>query len=761
MGARKTGYPDPGAVSSFVENTPAQVRTTIKDRLLDMPLRYRLSIPFFFLALMGTATLVFLSIRSQNDLVKQQERRHLMASYTAFLHNMDIHGRWAVSLAANQARNPEIAAALAQRDRMRLIELCYPSYLYMRDVFGISQFNFHTAPPRAFVRMQKLYLFGDDLEYRHTIHDALAGNKETFGFEKGLTGYGIRGVAPVFHEGKIAGVVEIGFTFGDIYLEQMKKQFGVEATVLLPEGGTDQFETWATTLPQPQSIARGGPVHAQVFQDSAPRIWVRPAGPGSLSVVLVGPLKDYVGKTVGLVELFMSRSDTQKVIDHYRYIMLGVGIIGLLLSVGAIFLISHYFSRPIARMVDFARKIALEQQGQRMDFRPAGELGVLADALNDMLSSLDKSREQLQGWADNLEHMVHLRTRALRESEEKYRTVVENVPLVVYRLLGDGRTIFINHFIEDLLRVQVRDILQEDEFWKEKVIEEDRERIWPLMTKCLREGHEFKAEYRVRKVTGKIVHVLDHALPVLDEKGRVETVDGFLMDVTDRYNLQQQIIQTEELRTLSEISARLAHEIRNPLAAAGGFARRLLQSLGPDDPQKEKVQIIVSEVARLEKILERTLAYIQPFEVVVERISLNQLLGRILDAHERSFLEHSVDVRRNFSPGLESVSIDPVLIERALENLLRGIVAYCRPGGRIEVRTIPVEGGVQIDMIMEGVQISDDDVDHFFYPFTSRVDPTLTIDLPISKMIINKHKGIINLCRQNSRQLILTITLPH
>jgi PAS domain S-box-containing protein len=717
-----------------------------------------LSIPFFFLAFLGTSSLVLLAIRSEHDLIQQHERERLLGSYNAFLHNIDVHGQWALSLASNVAKNPETAEALADRNRLRLVELCYPSYLFMEKNFRISHFNFHTVPPRNFLRLQRLYEFGDDLSYRQTIRNTLLQGKETFGLEKGLMGYGIRGVAPVYYQGKIVGTVEVGFAFGPIFLEQMKKQFGVDASVLLPvEDHEELFRSWTTTLPD--SFERRDEIYNAVFHDGEPQVVIRDIA-GASSAVLVGRVPDYTGRTMGLVELSVNRAPVLSVIQHYRFLMLGVGIVGMILSVGAIFLISDYFSRPIAKMVVFARRIALEQQSQRLDIRPSGELGVLADALNDMLAAMEKSREQLQNWADNLEHMVHLRTRALRESEEKYRTVVENVPLVVYRLLGSGKTIFLNHFVEDLMGVSTREALQNPDFWKEKVWEEDRERIWPLMDRCLNEGREFRAEYRVRTAGGKTLFVLDHALPVVDEKGGVETVDGFLVNVTERYKLQQQIIQTEELRTLSEISARLAHEIRNPLAAAGGFARRLLHSLNPDDPQRERVQIIVSEIARLEKILERTLAYLKPFEVVMEQISFNNLVGQVLATHEKSLLEHSLGCEKSFSPDLDSASLDPVLIERALESILRAMIAFCQPGGSVEFRTYPGESAVNLDMLVSGAQISDDDIEHFFYPFTSRIDPSLMIDLPLAKMIIHKHKGIIHLQRKNSSQLVLSISLP-
>jgi PAS domain S-box-containing protein len=722
-----------------------------------VPLRYRLSVAFLFLAFFGTFLLVGLAIRSQNEIIRHQEQERLLGYYRSFQHHMLLEGRWAVSLASNFARNPEVARALADRDRLRLIRLCYPAYLFMKKHYGVSQFNFHTLPPRMFVRLHRLYEFGDNLSYRETIEDAINTSEETFGLEKGLTGYGIRGVAPVFYKGELVGTSEIGFGFGSIFLQQLRGQFGIQASFLIPDEQGGGFHSFATTFDAP--FRRNDPVYQEVFQTRQPQLLIEQIS-GQPYAILVGPVQDYNDRTVAVVELCVNRADTLALIDDYRQLMLGIGIIGMLLSVGGIYIISSYFTRPIGKMVAFARQIALNRQVKPLDISPSGELADLAVALDDMLIALNESRKKIENYTDNLEHMVHLRTRALRESEEKYRTLVENVPLVVYRLLGNGKIIFINHFVEDLIGLTVRQVLEMEDFWKEKVWEEDRDRIWPVMDRCLEEGMEFKAEYRVRHANGKLIFVQGHALPILDEQGKVETVDGFLVNITDRHRLQQQIIQTEELRTLSEVSARLAHEIRNPLVAAGGFARRLLQSLPEDDPNRERVQIIVQEVARLEKILEKTLAYLKPFEVVLERTSLNDLCNRVIDQQESICNEFSVKLELNLSPNLPPVALDQVLFKTVLDSLTRALLDYCRPGGTLEIRTYPGEHVVNLEMNIKDAQVSEDEIEHFFYPFTSRLDPFKTLDLPLAKMIIHKHKGLISLRKRSQDQLSLNISLP-
>lgn len=297
-------------------------------------------------------------------------------------------------------------------------------------------------------------------------------------------------------------------------------------------------------------------------------------------------------------------------------------------------------------------------------------------------------------------------------------------------------------------------------FWKEMVWEEDRPGVWPLMDGCLRDGREFKAVYRVTHATGKPVHVLDHALPVFDETGKVETVDGFLLDVSERRRLQEQIVQTEELRTLSEVSERLAHEIRNPLAVAGGFARRLLLGMPETDPNREKVQIIVKEVARLEKILDKTLSYLKPFEILPERCSLNELLEEVFKAQQESLDRRSLAYELDLATNLTPIYLDRVLFKRAMGSIFESLLAVCRSGHGLKVRTYSAESAVKLEIVVRGVQLSKDDVDHFFFPFTAGPVQSGTVDLPMAKMIIHKHQGLVHLRAQDSRDLSLEVVFP-
>ncbi|HOV86629.1 MAG TPA: PAS domain S-box protein [Syntrophobacteraceae bacterium] len=376
--------------------------------------------------------------------------------------------------------------------------------------------------------------------------------------------------------------------------------------------------------------------------------------------------------------------------------------------------------------------------------RVAGSVGILSD-----ISDYRRA-----------EALVRERTAELIKSEEKYRTLVENVPLVVYRMGLDGEVLFVNPFVEELFGYSAVEILANPRLWKETVYREDLERVLEQRRKCCSRGEELMIEYRVRHKDGRLVHVLDHAIPSFVSEGVVGSVDGIIIDVTGRRILQEKLIQAEGLRTIEEVSARLAHEIRNPLVSAGGFARRLLSSMSPEDPNRQKVQIIVKEVGRLEVILRMILTYIQPLDLDVSPIRLNALVEKVLNALEPVVTDKKIRLDLHLAPGLPKVPADPTLMERAVKTLIGNALSALSEEDVLRVSTGREENFIRMEMRYPAQNLSSDDVEHFFYPFTTFQQSYSDIDLPMAKIIVNKHGGTIEARLDPPGGIALSLSLP-
>jgi hypothetical protein len=208
-------------------------------RIRGVSLKWKLLIPFLFFAFAGTSILTTINLTSQQKLIKEEEKKGLGLYYQRFLEELREKANQAMSLAAVIAENRQVQFYLADRNRQALINLLMPIYVELRLDFDIEQFHLHLPGAVSFLRLHYLEKFGDDMSnYRKTIADAVRTGGSVGGLEWGATGFGIRGVAPVFLYDKIVGSIEIGHSFDKDLLDRIYTKWGVD--VALYEVGADR-----------------------------------------------------------------------------------------------------------------------------------------------------------------------------------------------------------------------------------------------------------------------------------------------------------------------------------------------------------------------------------------------------------------------------------------------------------------------------------------------------------------------------------------
>ena len=713
---------------------------------------------------MGATALFLVSYRFQASLIHVSEEKRLRNQYQYFLKDIDFKTKMAMSLAHLVARNPDIAEAFAKRNRQQLIDLLHPAYQTLHDGFGIEQFHFHIPPATSFLRLHALDEYGESMEaYRHTINRAKETATGVGGLERGVFGFGIRSVVPVFHEEKQVGTVEFGLSFEEPLLEEFKNNYGSDLTLYIRQKpGVNRPAVFASTLDKAllpiELFNRAFDTGEVVFHTT--KLNNRDIA------IIAGPVRDFSLKIVAVVEISVDRSSTLALLKRYGTIATVIGLAGLALSISFVWLISVIFTRRIEEVVQAADELAAGHRDARIAVKSSDELGTMARAINDMLTSLEESRRKVKDYAQNLELMVEHRTHALKESEKTYRSLVENVPLIVYLVMPDGTAIFLNRFVEQTIGIVPRQLTGHRELWAEHVHPYDRTRFIADFHESLTQGKEFFAKYRMINKDGHVIYVIDHAVPVFDDKNEFVRLDGIVVDVTARRELEEKITQAEELQTLSEVSARLAHEIRNPLTSIGGLTRRLLKSFDPSDRRREKAELIVVEVERLEKILHMMTVYIEPKSIRLRLCDLNTVVTNAVETMRSEFPDEGFDVKFAPERSLRKIKLDCKLFEKVLTNLMQNAFFRMKEKGELQVTTNKNDEYAKVTLAYKVHYISDDDIDHFFYPFVveypfakSKPDKAI-MDVPMCKIIIHKHGGIINVSKENDNVVKITISLP-
>jgi PAS domain S-box-containing protein len=721
----------------------------------DISLKWKLLIPFLFFSFVGTTSLILLGLNTQRRIIETQERKKLFDYYQAFSDQIRDRERSALSLAYQVAQSSAVQEAFARRDTKALIKLLLPSYEVLKDEFDVKQFHFHTKPATSFLRLHRIYQSGEAMaSFRHTITKVEETGKGIAGLERGSTGFGVRGVVPVFYQNKFIGTFEIGYSVERPFLDSLKRRYDMDLALLIKLHGTTGFYTLAASS-ESLPIA-SDEICDSVFQTQNPQILISPPDAPGLAL-FIGPLLDFSKKSIGVVQISVDRAATIAKLGSNRNIMVAVMVAALVLSSILIVWVTALFLRPVNQIVRVARDIAAGKRDQKITLPLHDEIGILADSLNDMLESLNRARGEIQQHCETLEERVKARTHDLVAEKEKFETLVGNVPLIVYRLEPDGTTVYVNRFVQQVLGYAPSEVIGDRRFWLKTTHPDDKAEVVKKLETCLAEAREFILDYRGIRKSGQEVFLLNHALPLVDNEGRLLAVDGIIVDVSERKRLQEQIIQTEELKTLSNVSARLAHEIRNPLTSAGGFARRLLQEMDEDNPHRKKVEIIVHEVRRLEQILKMILSYMRPVSLEFSEVDLNALLQEAIRESAEKFESHGIEVEAELDARLPRIFADRSQMRRAFATILRQASKHMAERSRLKIATI-TNGKAMVQLSYPGVHLADDDMEHFFYPFVAEELGDADLELPMTKVVIHKHGGIINISRDDDNRIIIAIT---
>jgi len=181
--------------------------------------------------------------------------------------------------------------------------------------------------------------------------------------------------------------------------------------------------------------------------------------------------------------------------------------------------------------------------------------------------------------------------------------------------------------------------------------------------------------------------------------------------------------------------------------------------MGPNDPNREKVEIIVKEVGRLEGILRMVLNYIQPIDLEMSPTDPNSLVEMALRGIEADVRKRKVSIQTELSPGLPAISVDQLQMKQVLKSLLKNALSQMPSGATLSIATSLENEMCRLVIRYPVPHLSPEDMEHFFYPFiTSNID--YPADLPMSKIIIDKHGGSLEVKLEKPGWLLIRMLLP-
>jgi signal transduction histidine kinase len=234
--------------------------------------------------------------------------------------------------------------------------------------------------------------------------------------------------------------------------------------------------------------------------------------------------------------------------------------------------------------------------------------------------------------------------------------------------------------------------------------------------------------------------------------------------VRELTDAQKRLIEQEKFRSLGEMTANIAHEIKNPLVIIGGFTKRLAKKMQNDHTENRYINIILNEVGRLETILNEILHYVketQPFE---ESCKLQDFLEDVLYILSSDPAWESITIIKDFDQELEPVSCDSQQLKQVFINLLMNAFEAMRGTGTISVKVRKV---MHEELLFAAASVTDTGggidpaiIDNIFNPFFTTKERGTGLGLAISNKIVTNHKGHIEVENVAGKGVTFIVYLP-
>jgi signal transduction histidine kinase len=218
--------------------------------------------------------------------------------------------------------------------------------------------------------------------------------------------------------------------------------------------------------------------------------------------------------------------------------------------------------------------------------------------------------------------------------------------------------------------------------------------------------------------------------------------------------------RAERLSAIGQLSAGLAHEIRNPLASISGAAAILARGQHLDPKSAKCLAIITSECERLNGLLTNFLNFARPRPPRLQNVQIEPVLENVLALARHGVRGKTVHFEKTIAIGLQSVECDPEQLEQVLLNLMINAIEASPDGGVVTLSAAAEDSSMAIGIADQGHGVAPAHIDRLFDPFFTTKEQGTGLGLPVAHQIVRQMGGSL-LAKANSGQgMTFSVVLP-
>ncbi len=372
--------------------------------------------------------------------------------------------------------------------------------------------------------------------------------------------------------------------------------------------------------------------------------------------------------------------------------------------------------------------------------------------------------------------------RALQQSEERYRHIVETAREGIWTLDHRGHISFVSQRLAEMIGYSPHELVGCPV--RELLDPADSEAVYTVGAESSSEGHELRREMKLRRKDGRWLWVFASTTLYTDDETGSPGALTLATDITERRRLvairrhaaqiEEQRLRAEQASRLkSEFLANMSHELRTPLNSVIGFAEMLADGkLGPlQGKQKEFLDDIAGSGRHLLQLINDVLDLSKVeagrMELHPEPIDLPALLNSTVDSLRGLAARKHITLEVESDPALEPLVLDPVRLRQVLYNYLSNGIKFTESGGRVRVRAKPAgPEHFQLEVEDSGIGIRPEDLPSLFQTFkqldasTSKRFPGTGLGLALTKELVARQGGQVGVRSTPGQGSTFFATLP-
>jgi PAS domain S-box-containing protein len=341
--------------------------------------------------------------------------------------------------------------------------------------------------------------------------------------------------------------------------------------------------------------------------------------------------------------------------------------------------------------------------------------------------------------------------RLLRESEERYRELVESLPLMVIQTDTDMRITYANAATSRLTGYTAQEIA-EPSAWSRLIHADDLPRILTLARDAL-EGRGGRAEYRYRAKDGAEKVGLALTEPQRRADGAIVGTSTLIIDMTRERELEQELLRAQRLELIGRLSSGIAHDFNNLLSVVLSLTELVSSSLPPHHAGHEDLGRIKEATEQAANLASQLLAFSKQRRVAARRIEINHIVARTLELL-RASLPSRIDLRAELAEQDLFIQADETQVQQVLMNLCLNARDAMPDGGLLQVQTalVSTQGDwVRLSVSDRGTGIAEGVKAHLFDPFFSTKDRGTGLGLAVVRQIVESHGGRIEVASETGQ----------